>query len=79
MLITLIASRPERNEDNCDDAVDIHPNGPPASAMGCTDQSVIKKGLVEVAKIKTVLAEIGQTLRLVPHDFHRLYCRYNIT
>jgi hypothetical protein len=62
----------ERNEDNCDDAVDIHPNGAPASAMGWTDQSVIKEGLVEVVKIKTVLAKTGQTLRLVSHDFHRV-------
>jgi hypothetical protein len=37
--------------------------------MGWTDQNVIKEGLVEVAKIRTVLAEVGQTLRLVPHDF----------
>ena len=35
--------------------------------MGWTDQSVIKEGLVEVAKIKTVLAEIG---------FHMIFIGY---
>jgi hypothetical protein len=70
MLITLIASRPTATKITAMTPWTFLPMARQRRLWVGRTRASSKKGLVDVAKIKTVLAEIGQTLRLVPHDFH---------
>ena len=41
-----------------------------ASFPRTTNQSAFEKGLIEIGEIQPVLVQVGETLRLVPEDFH---------
>src|SRR5438132_1612670 len=41
--------------------------------------SSLANGRVEIGEIQPVLIEIGQTLRFIPNDFHRVQCSYNLS
>ena len=74
MLIMLTPSRPSRVYNN-DNAADVDTDSDPtfAGVVGRNDQSIVKKRFMEISEIQPVLFEVGETLRLVPNDFHDLF------
>ena len=71
MITDALAPQPGEYDD--DNTTDAYADRDPALALVRRDhQRAVEKRLVQIDEIQPVLVEIGETLRFIPDDFHRL-------
>ena len=65
MLMTLTASFPS-DEHHHNHATDVFADAGPTPVVRGYDQRAVKKGLIEIGEVQTVLCKVGEALRFIP-------------
>ena len=69
---------PVDGEDHGNHASNADANGTGPITVAAENDGMIEEPLVQISEIHPVLDEVGGALRLVPDDFHILFCTYII-
>jgi hypothetical protein len=69
----MLAAEPGEYDDDNAAYVDADRDPAPALVVRRNDQRVVKKRFIQISEIQPVLVEVGETLWLVPNDFHNYY------
>ena len=66
MLMTLTGLLSQSDKHHHNHATDVFADADPTPVVRGYDQRAVKKGLIEIGEVQTVLCKVGEALRFIP-------------